>query len=40
MRDDREDEDVVVEELGAASDLTCDAGNHFREMNGQPLIWS
>lgn len=40
MREDREEIEVVVEEMGAASALTCDAGNHFREMNGQPLIWS
>lgn len=34
------DDEVVAEDLGAASALTCDAGNRFREMNGQPLVWA
>lgn len=39
MREDREELEVVVEEMGAASELTCDSGNAHREMNGQPLLW-
>ena len=39
MREDHET-DVEVEDLGAASALTRDTGNHFTEMNGQPLTWA
>ncbi|MGD9968216.1 MAG: hypothetical protein AB7T59_16980 [Hyphomonadaceae bacterium] len=40
MCNDQDDRDVTAEEMGAASELTCDAGNHLREMNGQPLEWA
>jgi hypothetical protein len=41
MREDHEtDIDHQVEDLGAASALTRDVGNHFTEMNGQPLTWA
>lgn len=29
-----------LEDLGAASALTRDVGNHLMEMNGQPLTWA
>ena len=40
MCNEQDDRDVTAEEMGAASELTCDAGNHLREMNGQPLEWA
>lgn len=40
MCNEHEDGDLIAEEMGAASTLTCDAGNHLREMNAQPLEWA